>query len=109
MSREELLKLHTDICEKARGIMSAKNHDYAGGGKDPFGDFRASLVLGVEPEIGLMMRCMDKFKRIETFVNTGSLAVKAESVNDAIEDVVNYMILLAGLIEERRRKEVRVD
>ena len=103
MTREELLTLHDQLCEKAKGIMSAKNHDYTGGGNaDPFANFRASLVLGVQPEIGLMMRVMDKLKRIETFVNTGTLAVKTESVDDAILDVLNYMVVLAGLVEDRR-------
>jgi hypothetical protein len=45
---------------------------------------------------------MDKFQRIRAFVTTGTLAVKDESVQDAVRDVINYMILLAGLIDERR-------
>lgn len=104
MTREELLTLHFMTCNQAREIMSAKNQDYAGGGSDPFGNFRGALFLGVEPEIGLLMRCMDKFKRIEAFVNTGTLAVKDEPVDDAIRDVINYMILLKGLVEERKSK-----
>lgn len=69
MNRDELLKLHFEICEQARTIMEAKNHDYAGGGADPFGNFRGALFLGIEPELGLLMRCMDKFKRIEAFID----------------------------------------
>jgi hypothetical protein len=107
MNREQLLKLHDQLCEDARKIMSAKNQDYAGGGADPFGNFRGSLFLGIEPELGLLMRCMDKFKRIEAFVNTGTLAVKNEPVDDAIRDVINYMVLLGGLIEERRTRAVQ--
>lgn len=84
--------------------MEAKNHDYAGGSDDCFANFRSALFLDVQPEIGLLMRCLDKFKRIEAFVKTGTLKVKNESVNDAIEDVINYMILLKGLIEERNER-----
>lgn len=100
--RDQLLKLHITICDAARDIMSAKNRDYAGGGGDPYANFRASEILGIPPELGLLMRCMDKFKRIESFVRTGTLHVKGEPVDDAIRDVVNYMILLAGLIAERK-------
>lgn len=47
---------------------------------------------------------MDKFKRIETFVRNGTLQVKNESVNDAIEDSINYLILLKGIISEKAEK-----
>jgi len=83
--------------------MAAKNQDYAGGTADCFGNFRAAKVLGTHPVIGLLMRCMDKFQRIRSFVSTGTLAVKSESVEDAIRDVINYMILLHGMIVEEAR------
>ena len=82
--------------------MEAKNQDYAGDGSDPFANFRACEIFGVPAEIGILTRSIDKFKRIESFVNTGTLAVKSESVDDAIEDVINYMILLKGIIKERQ-------
>lgn len=102
MNRENLIKLHRDTCEKCLKIMEQKNQDYAGGTGDPFSNFRASEVLGIPAELGILMRSMDKFKRIQTFVKDGSLAVKNESVFDSIEDVINYMVLLKGLIMSRQ-------
>jgi hypothetical protein len=102
ITRDQLLKMHDSITDAARNIMEAKNRDYAGGTADVFANFRGALFLGIEPELGLLMRCMDKFQRIRAFVTTGTLAVKDESVQDAVRDVINYMILLAGLIDERR-------
>ena len=81
--------------------MEAKNHDYTGGSDDPFANFRATEMLGVPAEIGVLTRCLDKFQRIKSFVSTGTLQVKSESVDDAIEDVINYMVLLKGIIRER--------
>lgn len=103
MNRQELLDLHGTTCNKAFSMLEAKNHDYTGGneGDDPFANFRASETLGIPAEIGILIRSMDKFKRIQTFVNKGTLAVKGESVDDAIEDVINYMVLLKGIIKER--------
>lgn len=98
MNREQLLELHRAITDECRAIMEAKNHDYAGGKDEPFANFMASRFLGVAPEIGLLIRCMDKFKRIEAFVNKGELKVKGEPVMDAIKDAINYMVLLAGMI-----------
>lgn len=102
MTREQLLQLHEALCHKAREILKAKNQDYSGAAGDPFANFRGAAYLGIEPEIGLLMRCMDKFKRVEAFVANGTLAVKSEPVEDAIVDVINYMVLLAGLIDERK-------
>lgn len=103
LTREELLSLHASTCAKARLLMANKNADYSGGDADCFGNFRAAEMLGVHPVIGLLMRCGDKFQRIRSFVNSGTLAVKGESVNDAIEDVINYMILLKGMIVEQQQ------
>ena len=101
MTIQELLILHEDTCERARETLKVKNNDYAGGGNDRFANFRGSEFFGVPMEIGILMRTLDKFKRIETFVRTGNLQVKEESVNDAIEDSINYLILLKGVIESR--------
>jgi len=101
MTIEELLNIHQDTCEQARNIMIQKNHDYTNGSNDPFANFRMSKMVGVEPEIALLVRCMDKFKRIETYVNRKELWVEGENVFDSIRDVINYMILLMGLIDER--------
>lgn len=99
MTREELFQIHKDTCRKAFETMVVKNHDYASG-SDPFANFKASSIMGVSPEIGILVRCIDKFQRIKSFSETGSLMVKNESVEDAIEDVINYMILLKGIILE---------
>lgn len=104
MKRQELLKLHQVICDDARLLMERKNTDYAGGEDSPFANFKAGAILGVKPEIGLLMRCMDKFQRLKAFINTGDLAVKSESATDAIIDVINYMVLLKGMFEEQEEK-----
>jgi hypothetical protein len=101
MTRQELLDLHGTTCNKAFSIMEAKNADYTGGSEDPFANFRATEMLGVPAEIGILTRCLDKFQRIRSFTVNGTLAVKGESVDDAIEDVINYMVLLKGVIKER--------
>ena len=100
MTRDELLDLFDRTMCECKEIMYAKNQDYAHG-DDPFANFMACEILGVPAEIGILMRSMDKFKRIESFVKNGELQVKAESVEDAIQDVINYMVLLRGIIINR--------
>lgn len=101
MTRQELLDLHGTTCNKAFSVFDAKNHDYTAGSDDPFANFKASEVLGVPAEIGILVRCVDKFQRIRSFAVKGELKVKGESVDDAIEDVINYMVLLKGVIKDR--------
>jgi hypothetical protein len=101
MTVDELLAFHAMLCEQGRQIMKAKNADYSGGSPDPFANFRGSVNYGVHPEMGIAIRIGDKFKRVEAFINNGALAVQNESVIDSLVDVINYTILMAGMVQER--------
>jgi hypothetical protein len=101
MNIERLLGIHDETCRDARAIMVKKNHDYTNGSVDPFANFRGADFLGITPEEGIMLRAMDKFKRIQTFVRKGTLEVNGEGWRDAVQDVVNYMVLLKGMLVER--------
>ncbi len=102
MTIDELLKLHEETCNGARDIMRAKNADYTAGSSDPFANFRASEAVGVPGVLSILVRSLDKFQRIRSFVVRGKLEVKDESVDDAIQDVVNYMILAQGMLRESK-------
>lgn len=106
MTKEELFELHKATCEACLEVMKKKNHDYTSGGS-VFSNFKDSSILGIPPVLGIMLRCIDKFKRIQTFTTKGGLVVEGEGVLDAVDDVINYMILAKGLIiEEQRSKEL---
>ena len=106
MNIEQLEKLHKETSQKCLEIMLKKNSDYTGGEKseDIFANFRTSEILGVNPVIGIMLRVMDKIQRIRSFTEDGQLKVQEESVDDACEDVVNYMILAKAMLKEQRQK-----
>ena len=93
MNTQDLLNIHKELTDESRGIMEKKNHDYSGASGDPFANFRGSEFLGVHPVIGMQLRQQDKMMRVRTFVNKGQLAVKNESVKDAILDQINYLVL----------------
>jgi len=79
--------------------MKAKNADYSNK-EDALANFGASEVVGVEAPRSVLVRCIDKFKRIESFIDRGELEVEDEPVEDAIHDVINYMILLKALLRD---------
>lgn len=100
MERLDLLDLHKSLCESGRSLMERKNADY-GGTHDPFANFRMSALLHLDPSMGVLLRMQDKMARLVSFIEKGNLAVTEESWRDSIIDIINYSVLLAGLLEEK--------
>jgi len=106
MTTPQLLEFHEKFCAEAREIMRVKNHDYAGAsGTTPFGNFQAPEQLGLcNTETGIVMRMLDKLKRLVTFCTAGALKVKNEGARDACMDIVNYAIILAAYAMVKARQ-----
>ena len=102
-THEELVALHDKMCKEARAIMVKKNQDYSGGRghRDPFANFHGAALFNVQPEIGIIIRMNDKFKRVEAFIENGSLAVQGEGIADICHDLINYSVLLYGMLLTR--------
>jgi hypothetical protein len=111
MNREELLRHHTELCEKAKAIMVNKNHDYTGNqGASPFANFERCEALGLcSTEIGVLVRVTDKVSRLSTFANCGKLKVENESYEDAILDIINYCILLSGIVKTKEKRKSQLN
>ena len=109
MTSKELLDLHDVTCVECKSIMRAKNSDYTGGknSTDPFANFKTSVVIGIHPVNGLLMRVLDKIQRIRSFVNDSELQVPNESVEDACHDIINYAILAKAMLREEREKNAK--
>ena len=107
MTREQLFKLHEEICKEAIELMRKKNNDYASGA-DPFMNFRRAEYLGfATAELGVLIRMTDKMSRISTYLNKGELSLQNESVYDAIVDLINYSVILAGLLKDKEIKKAQ--
>jgi len=103
MTRDELLRYHTEICRSAQELMSLKNRDYAGAeGNEPFANFTRVETMGIcSTEQGFMTRVTDKMSRLSSFLNSGKMHVEDESFRDTIIDVINYMVLLSAYINDK--------
>ncbi len=103
MTRDELLRYHTEICRSAQELMSLKNRDYAGAeGNEPFANFTRVESMGIcSTEQGFMTRVTDKMSRLSSFLNSGKMHVEDESFRDTIIDVINYMVLLSAYINDK--------
>jgi len=99
MTREELFKLHEDMCVEALELMKKKNADYAGSGTDPFANFRRAEALGIcSTEQAFLVRMTDKMSRLSSFAAKGKLSVEDETVHDTLVDMINYSVLLAAYL-----------
>ena len=103
MTRDELLRYHSDICRSAQELMALKNRDYAGQeGNEPFANFTRVESMGIcSTEQGFMTRVTDKMSRLSSFLNSGKMHVEDESFRDTIVDVINYMVLLSAYIQDK--------
>lgn len=101
MNKTELLQLNQDLCAKALIIMKMKNQDYTAGSDDPFFNFRGAEARGIDAELGLILRMDDKINRIIAFIKNGELAVPDEGIIDIGCDLINYSVLVTGLMIER--------
>lgn len=104
MNREEYFEYHEQLTKRMTKITRAKNADYTGAtGDDPFSNFSRVSDLGVcSTEQGFMVRILDKYMRINSFVQLGSLQVKDESVEDTLLDLANYCLLFLGYLKSQK-------
>jgi hypothetical protein len=106
MNKEQYLKFHEDCCKKMVEITRRKNADYTGVGTDPFANFDRVSYMGISStEQGFLTRMLDKFCRLVSFVQRGTLLVKDESLEDTCLDLANYCILFAGYVKAKRKKK----
>ena len=105
MTRDEYIAHHRDLCEEARALSVAKNHDYTGDDANPFANFERVEALGIcGTATGFLVRITDKVSRLATFARHGRLEVASESVRDTVVDAINYLALLSAWIEARSPK-----
>lgn len=102
---EELFELHAQTTAHCLGVMRSKNKDYAGGSGDPYANFRIAEMFGLHPVTGILLRVTDKLQRIRSFIKHGVLEVTGETIDDACDDLVNYAILMKGLLREEITKQ----
>lgn len=74
-----------------------KQADYGTVG-DPFANVRSSVLWGVAPWIGALIRLNDKVHRLQQFARKGALA--NESAEDSMLDIAVYALIALILYRE---------
>lgn len=92
MERTQYIESLRDNFEKCIEIVEKKSLDYATA-SDPFKNFKASLVVGVDPSSGILVRILDKITRIGNLLEKDP-HVTDEKIEDTILDAINYLNIL---------------
>ena len=82
-------------------LLKLKGADYTGGNADRLNNFKDSAkLLDIDPETVWAIYFMKHIAAIMTYVKDGK--VQSEKIEGRIDDAINYLYLLEGLIEDRR-------
>lgn len=105
MTRKELLTFVKQQSDKLIATLEAKNTDYAGG-DDPWGNLASAEPQDIcTNETAFLVRINDKWSRLKSFVKNGQLLVKDESVEDTLQDLAGYCLLMQAYIKSKKTKE----
>lgn len=103
MRQKDFLKELEQTYKENIEISRMKNSDYADE-DDAFKNFRACEILGISPEIGILVRMSDKFVRIGNLLNREN-KVTDEKITDTLQDLSNYAAILKIYLEDKSRQE----
>lgn len=88
ITREDIAKKHSEICDGIKDLYARKNHDYGTVFEDTMHDY--GLLAPV-------VRLRDKLGRIETLLTVKN-EVADESIKDTIHDLANYSIMTYAVL-----------
>lgn len=89
--------------KKMSDTLIAKGTDYSGD-TDTFGNFKlSSSITGVPVEKTILVRMADKFARLGGLLDRPPM-VADEGIEDTLDDLIGYCILMKGYLKERDAK-----
>lgn len=95
--------------EKMQQIMRSKGREYDGGGSDRLGNFRRNAAsMGVSMETVLMVYAEKHWGAIQSYVRNGNKVFSNEGIEERVKDLMNYMLLLLLMVEERKQRNQEV-
>ena len=92
----------TDVLlAQCKSMLSRKNHDYAGN-TDIFSNFKfAASAAGISPPQSILVLLGVKISRLSQLIGSGKEPLN-EKIEDSIVDLINYALLLHGLLKKTK-------
>lgn len=105
MDKLEFLTYHKNCCEYLVDLTQKKNKDYSGNNDNPFLNYESTEKLDVtSTEQGFLVRMLDKYNRVNSFIKQGVFEVEDEKIEDTLLDLANYSIMLSAYIKHKKEK-----
>lgn len=105
ISTDDIARFQTEIFSNCQRAVVSKGNDYSGPAKDTFANIRLAAHIGLVkcPAHSAAVRGLDKVMRIINLTDPeAKQAVKDESLQDTLEDLINYYSYVILLDKERR-------
>lgn len=107
ITTNDILKFQDEIFANCRKAVAAKGNDYSGANKnqDTFANIRIASDIGLvkNPAHSCLVRMMDKVMRLKNLTDPDiTQQVKDESIQDTLEDLINYATYVVMLDRERK-------
>lgn len=98
-SQQQMGDIMEAIFEECRGLRAAGQKEYAGAGRDAFSNFnRVAQMTGLDRKAGLMVYALKHWDGIVHHIQ-GETSQR-ENVRGRINDLIVYMCLLRGMLDE---------
>ena len=96
MARATMFTFMRNHAERCIQLAERKNADYSGASDDPFFNLRRGGV------VGFAVRLDDKVSRLLSLSKGQEAKVTDETLEDTIDDIIDYGLLLRAFLEERK-------
>jgi hypothetical protein len=107
MENKKLFSIAEETFRSCLDTLSKKNHDYAKDTVDALRNFKAVEFFKLtDTSTGIAVRLCDKFMRICNLLHTQA-HVKDEKIEDTINDMINYLIILKASLQESQELEIK--
>ena len=104
-TQKDVINILEDTLNSLRDTLDKKGKDYSGE-EDTFKNFKISaMMLSLPVHTVILSRMGDKFSRLTTILNSGGNNVEDETVEDTINDLIGYAILLKTYITKKKEIE----
>jgi len=108
LSKEQVLKRQSEIFQNCQRLVEQKGSDYnrqQQNSGDTLFNLRVAYMLGVvdSPAKSVMIRILDKVMRMVSLTDHDAV-IKQESIQDTVEDIINYSTYWLQFKEEEAAK-----
>lgn len=107
MTQPEFLEHAKVTFLRCNDVLQKKNADYSDSNDNAFRNFEAVQMFNItDVKTGILVRLTDKFTRLTNLLHKKEGQVKDETVQDTIEDAINYLVILHAYLEHEKQNKI---